>query len=204
MGVTALLMAGGRGSRMGGGGEKPLVKVGGKSMIERVLEALEGASKVDDIIIAVSKYTPRTAAYARERGLKILQTPGEGFCLDVRYAIKRLKPGGVLTVCADLPLITSEFIDKVVTHYERCGKTALTVMAPIEIYRKLGLSADYVFTVEGRELVPVGINVIDGGRIRERALEGEILIVEDERIVINVNTLEDLKIAERMLRPNHL
>jgi adenosylcobinamide-phosphate guanylyltransferase len=200
MGVTALLMAGGEGSRLKAVGEKPLLKAGGKLMIERVLEALKGAEKVEDIIVTVSKHTPKTAAFARNHSLKVLQTPGRGFCLDARYAIKKLRLKTVLTICADLPLVTSEFIDKVLTHYEQSKKPALTVMAPLETYTKFGLTVDYVFTIKGRKLVPVGINVVDGKRIKEKVLDEEILVVDDERVVVNVNTSEDLRIAEIMLK----
>ena len=193
-------MAGGEGARLKTEEEKPLLKVGGKPMIERVLNALKEAKKVDEIIVAVSQHTPKTAAFARKHSLKVLQTPGKGFCLDARYAIKKLKLGTVLTVCADLPLITSEFIDRVISHYEQCKKPALTVMVPLEIYKKFGLSTDYVFTVEGRNLVPVGVNVVDGKRIKEKELEEEILVVNDERVVVNVNTYEDLKVAKLMLQ----
>jgi len=128
-----------------------------------------------------------------------LQTPRKGFCLDARYAIKKLKLGTVLTICADLPLITSEFIDKVITHYEQCKKPALTVMAPLENYKRFGLSVDYVFEIEGKNLVPVGVNVVDGKRIRRKQLEEEILVLNNERVIMNVNTLRDQKIAEHML-----
>jgi len=201
MGVTALLMAGGEGTRLKTEGEKPLLKVGDKPMIERVLNALKDAKKVDEIIVASSKHTSKTAAFARKQSLKVLQTPGKGFCLDARYAIKKLKLETVLTICADLPLITSEFIDKVITHYEQCKKPALTVMAPLENYQKFGLSADYVFKIDGKNLVPVGVNVVDGKRIREKELDEEILVVDDKRVVVNVNTLDDVRIAERVLQP---
>jgi len=201
MGVTALLMAGGEGSRLKTEGEKPLLKIGGKTMIEYVLEALKGAKKVDNIIVTISNHTPKTAAFARKQCLKVLQTPGKGFCLDARYAIKKLKLGTVLTICADLPLITSEFIDKVITHYEQSKKPALTVMAPLKIYTKFGLSADYIFNVEGKNLVPLGVNVIDGKRIKEKELEEEILVIDDARVAVNVNTFEDLRVAELMLQP---
>jgi len=200
MGVTALLMAGGEGTRLKTEGEKPLLKVGGRSMIACVLNALKDAKKVDEIIVVVSEHTPQTAAFARKHFLKVLQTPGKGFCLDARYAIKKLRLGAVLTICADLPLITSEFIDKVIVHYEHCSKPAFTVMVPLEIYNKLGLSADYVFKIKDKNVVPAGINVIDGKRIEENELEEEILFIDDERVAVNVNTLEDLRVAESMLQ----
>jgi len=198
--ITALLMAGGEGTRLKTEGEKPLLEVGGKPMIECVLNALKNAKKVEEIIVAVSKHTPKTAAYARKQSLKVLKTPGKGFCSDTRYAIKKLKLKDVLTICADLPLITSEFIDKVITHYEQCKKPALTVMVPLEIYKKHKLSADCIFNIEGKNLVPLGVNVIDGKRIDEKELEEETLIIDDESVAVNVNTLEDLKVAEIMLQ----
>lgn len=200
MGITALLMAGGEGTRLKTEAEKPLLKVGGKPMIEYVLNALKDAKKVEEIIVAVSKHTLKTAEFARKHSLKVLQTPGKGFCLDARYAIKKLKLGTVLTICADIPLITSEFIDKVITRYEQCKKPALTVMAPLEIYKKFGLSVDYVFKIKGKNLVPIGVNVVDGKRINEAQLEEEIFVILQEEIAVNVNRIEDLKIAERLFK----
>ncbi len=199
MGVTALLMAGGRGTRLNIMREKPLVEVGGKPMIQRVLEALEGATKVEDIVVVVTKHTPQTAAFAQKQALKVLRAPSRGFCLDAKYAIKKLKLGTVLTICADLPLITSEFIDKVITIYEQCKKPALTVAVPQELYAKFGLSVDYVFNVNGKSLIPIGVNVVDGRRIDERYLEEEVLLIDDVKVAVNVNTLQDLEIAEEWL-----
>jgi adenosylcobinamide-phosphate guanylyltransferase len=199
MNVTALLMAGGRGSRLRDMGEKPLIKVCGKPMIQYVLEALEGATKVEDIIVAVSRYAPKTAAFVQGRALKALQTPGRGFCLDAKYAIKKLNLKTVLTICADLPLITSEFIDKVITSYEECKKPALTVMVPRELYTKYGLSVNYVFNIKGKSLIPIGVNVVDGRKVVRKNLDEEILIIDDIKVAVNVNTLDDIRIAEQIL-----
>lgn len=196
MGVTALVMAGGKGTRIKSDEEKPLLKVGGKPLIEYVLNALKGAKKVEEIIVVVSEYTPKTAMFARELSLKVVQTPGKGFCLDVGYDIKKLRLGTVLTICADLPLIASEFVDTVITHYEQCYRPALTVMVPLEVYKKLRLSTDYIFQIEGKNLIPAGINMIDGKKIEETELEEEILVITDERVALNVNTLKDLRVAE--------
>jgi len=200
VGVTALVMAGGRGTRMALSEEKPLVMVGGKAMIECVIDALRGARKVEDIVVAVSKDTPKTAVRARELSAKPLDTPGEGYVSDLRYAVRRLGPRKILTVSADLPLITSAIIDRIVGRYEDSGRPALTVAAPTELYERLGLKPEYVFEIKGRTVAPVGVNVVDGGRIEEPEMEEEILILEDEALVINVNTLEDLGIAEKELR----
>lgn len=202
MNVTALLMAGGRGTRLKVGKEKPLLEVNSKPLVQYVLDSLRAAKKVDRIIVAVSDYTPKTAEYARRHSLEVLQTPGDGFCLDIGYAIRTLKLGAVLVISSDLPLITGEIIDRVITYFEGCRKHSLTVAAPLELYKKLGISVDYFFTVEGRDIVPVGLNMIDGKKITEKrtAVDEEVLVVDDIRIVANLNTLEDLQIIENLLR----
>ena len=53
--MTALVMAGGKGTRMNVATEKPLLEVGGKSMIEHVVVALKRSKVVDRIIVAVTK-----------------------------------------------------------------------------------------------------------------------------------------------------
>jgi adenosylcobinamide-phosphate guanylyltransferase len=196
MGVTALVMAGGKGTRMKSREEKPLVKVCGKPLIEHVLIGLGNAKRIDKIVIAVSRHTPKTANFVRKFLVEVVKTPGKGFCLDAQYAIKKLKLTTVLTISADLPFVTGEFIDEVIKRYEQCGKPALAVMAPPEIYRRLGLDVDYIFDVNGRSLTPVGINVVDGKRINETRLEEEVFVILQEEVVVNVNRLEDLKIAE--------
>jgi len=200
MGVIALVMAGGKGTRMGTG-EKPLLKVGDKPMIERVLDALMGAEGIEEIAVAVSGHTPGVAKFVEKFPIKVLKTPGSGYVSDMRYAIKRLKPSAVLTISADLPLVTGEVIEEVIRRYELCEKPALAVAVPAEARRRLGLGADHAFEVGDRLLVPAGINILDGGRIDEPKLEEEVLVTERWEIAVNVNEPEDLKIAESLL--NH-
>ncbi|MFQ6095774.1 MAG: NTP transferase domain-containing protein [Candidatus Bathyarchaeia archaeon] len=198
MGITALVMAGGKGTRMGLREEKPLLKVGGKPMIEHVLTALKNAEKINGILVAVSKHTPRTAKFLEEFPIKILETPGEGYVSDIRYAIKRLKLGTVLTISVDLPLITGRMIDLIIEKYIQCNKPALTVTVPVETKERLGLRAEHVLESGSRRLVPAGINVIDGRRIDEGELEEEILVIDEEEVAVNVNTPQELRIAESL------
>lgn len=200
MGVTALVMAGGKGTRMKTKEEKPLLKVGGKPMIEHVLNALKGAKKVEEIIVAVSKHAPKTATIAKRFSVKVLKTPGKDFVSDVQYTIKKLKLDTVLTISADLPLITSEFIDEVIERYEHCGKPALTVTVPAETRERLGLNSDYVFEAKSKRVVPTGINVIDGKRIDEAELDEETFVTDRRELAVNVNTSKDLKTAERLFK----
>jgi adenosylcobinamide-phosphate guanylyltransferase len=191
-------MAGGKGTRMMLSEEKPLLKIGGKTVIEHVLAALKNAEKVDSIVVAVSDYTPKTARLMAKFPVKVIKTPGKEYVSDMGYAVKKLKLQMVLAVAADLPLITGETIDDIVERYEQCGKPTLTVVVPMETKEKLGLGGEYAFEVRNRLVVPAGINVIDGRRIDEEELDEEICVVDRKEVAVNINTIQELRIAEKL------
>ena len=200
MGVVALVMAGGKSTRMGAQLEKPLIKILGRTMIERVIGALRSSQNIDDIVVATSEFTPKTAELMRDSSIKVVETPGADYCIDMRHAIKEcglFSP--VLVVSADLPLVTKELIDHVIAYYHRCGKPALAVVIPAEDYERLGLRAEQLFKVKGKLTTPVGINVIDSRYIDKPRIAEKILILDRAEPVVNVNTLSDLKIVEKLL-----
>ena len=200
MGVTALIMAGGKGTRMKIPTEKPLIKVCGKPVIEYVLSALKDAKKIDRIIITTTKTTPRTTRFMQKLGIEVVETPGKDYVSDMGYAAQALKLGAFLAIAADLPLVRSEMIDVIVERYERCGKPALTVAVPLETKQKLGMCIDYSFKVDSRDAVPVGINVIDGTkRYGDEWLDQDIYLVDLEELAVNINTVQELQLAERLL-----
>jgi len=202
MGITALIMAGGKGVRMKYQGEKPLIKIGNKSFIEHIIDALRKAKKVDRIIVAVSEHTPQTAKRANELSIEVIVTSGKNYILDLREAIKKLKLGHVITISADLPLLKDKTIDKIIEHYEICGKSVMAVMVPAERFESLGVSIDLILEEKGKRLVPAGVNVLNGDKVEkegfEKELDQEILIIDSEEFV-NINTPKDLMIAEQLL-----
>ena len=200
MGVTAVVMAGGKGRRMGLSGEKPLLEVGGKPAIAHVIESLQAAKKVDSIVIAITDYAPKTANFVSKFPVKVVKTPGKDYIFDMQYVVKKLGLEKVLIIAADLPLITSEIIDSIIEDYEQCGKPALAVVVPIETKMKLGMSEEYAFAVDNRLVVPTGINLIDGRRIDDEELEQEICVCDREEVAVNVNTVQELKIAESLFK----
>jgi adenosylcobinamide-phosphate guanylyltransferase len=202
MTVVALVMAGGKGSRMNLGEEKPLIRVLGTSMLERVICALKGATKVGRIIVAVTYETPKTAVEARRLGVEILLTPGRGYIEDMRYAIKNLGLDRTLVMAVDLPFLRSEIIDEFIAYSERCGKPALSLVAPFEKYTKLGLRPDYILNMNGTPVVPVGVNIIEGTKIDDPQLDQVFLLTEEVESVININTVHDLTVAERTFSQN--
>jgi adenosylcobinamide-phosphate guanylyltransferase len=198
MGVTALVMAGGKGTRMALAEEKPLLQVGGKPVIEHVIAALKNAKQVSSMVVAVSRYTPKTAELMRRFPVSVIKTPGKEYVSDMGYAVKQLKLHNVLAIAADLPLITGEVVDSILERYAHCGKPALAVVVPMETKEKIGLSGEYAFELGNRCVVPAGINVIDGRRIDEEELDEEVCLLDREEVAVNINTLQELKIAETL------
>ena len=198
--VTALVMAGGKGTRMKLNEEKPLVRVCGKPVIEYVLAALKNAEKIDRIVVATTENTPRTTAMMLQLGVEVIQTPGKDYVSDMGYVVQTLKFGVFLAISADLPLVKPEMIDAVVNRYGVCGKPALTVAVPLETKAKLGMCIEYSFKNENRDVVPVGINVIDGHkRYSDEWLDQDIYLMTQEELAVNINTVAELQLAERLL-----
>jgi adenosylcobinamide-phosphate guanylyltransferase len=182
---------------MGGRVEKPLIDLSGKSMLQRTIEVLRRSSSIDRIVVASSPNTPATTVEAEKLGVESIITPGSGFEEDMRFAIRQLSLGKVLIISSDLPFVTVDIIEEAARKYRNSGKPALAVMARAELYEMLGLEPGYVFEINGRKLVPVGINILDGSRIEDGALEQAELVIDSEDAAFNVNTLRELEAAKK-------
>jgi adenosylcobinamide-phosphate guanylyltransferase len=196
-------MCGGCGTRLRGAGgsegdggdarEKPLVAVGGASMLSRIVAALR-TSEVDTVYAAVSPHAPNTAARARDLGLRTIETPGDGYVSDLRVALAETDQPAV-TVPADLPLLAAEHVDDVVGEARRRGSTdthtSLTMCVPAALKRRLGASVDTAFDHDDRRVAPTGLNVVASGG-------DTVALTYDARLAVNVNRPEDLELAEAL------
>jgi len=191
-------MAGGRGSRLKRG-EKPMVTIFGRRLIEYVALALEESS-VERIYVATTDNVPLTRAWALDWNLSVLDTPGRGFVPDMISAVKAAEvTDPILIIMADLPLITSELIDSIIEVYKERPEPALSTHTPLDLHRRLGRRPDSLFNYHGQLIVPSGINVLVGGEI-EREQEDYHLIMERIELALNVNVAEDLRLCERILQ----
>ncbi|AEB68338.1 MULTISPECIES: NTP transferase domain-containing protein [Methanothrix] len=191
-------MAGGRGSRLNRG-EKPMVTIFGRRLIEYVALALEDSS-VEKIYVATTENVPLTRAWARDWSLSVVDTPGMGFVPDMISAVNEaMVTDPIMVIMADLPLITSELIDTIIEVYEERPEPALSTHTPLDLHRRLGRRPDSLFNYRGQLIVPSGINVLDGGEI-EREQEDYHLIMERIELAVNVNVAEDLRLCERILQ----
>lgn len=203
MAVTALVMAGGKAARMRCV-EKPMLQIDGVTMVQRVVNAIRSSRSVDRIVVAVTSTTSQTANKARELETEIIETPGEGYQNDMKIAIKQLRLHDVLVASADLPFMTGTMVDRAIEAYTSSGKPALSVMCPLATVRRRRMRASHVFRVDGRDLVPIGLNVIDGTRIDEPALDETVLVTECGDLALNVNTPDELQVARELSKQRNL
>jgi adenosylcobinamide-phosphate guanylyltransferase len=199
--MDALVMAGGKGKRMGYD-EKPMLLLGEKPLISYVLNALSDSRHIGRIYVAVSSGVPGTAAYVKDypgERVSPVVTPGSGYIPDMAYAVNVLglyEP--VLVVSADLPLITPDIIDRTISAYWQCGKEALSVRVDAG---KVPGEQDTILLDDGVPSIPAGINVVHGAHM-DRSQEEYILILDEPGLAMNVNYKKDLALCERMMMAN--
>jgi adenosylcobinamide-phosphate guanylyltransferase len=165
--------------------EKPLYEIGGRPMVDRVRDALAD-SRVDTVYAVTSPNAPATREHV---AAPRIDAPGEGYVADLGVALDRVEPP-VLTAAADLPLLTGDAVDAVL---DAGAGANLAVCVPVALKRTLGVSVDATMDRGDETVVPTGINVVS-----ESDTEA-IHMSYDVRHAVNVNRLEDARVAEALL-----
>ena len=195
--IYAIVMAGGRGTRLKVPTEKPLFKLHTKPLIKYVIDNVSSSKLIDDVIIAVSPNTPKTEKYLRglNDDFKILDTSGDDYIKDLSYILdffEKKSPDDILLfINADLPFISTKTIDEVLNHYFTTSYDALSVVVPVEVFDNLGLNYEY----EYKGLVPSGLNVLKSKNIIQ---EESQLVFSKVELALNINTILDSEIAEKL------
>jgi adenosylcobinamide-phosphate guanylyltransferase len=202
MRIPALVMAGGRGSRMGSPTEKPLLPCLGKPLIDWVADAITHAQKVSEFYVITSANTPETEKHCLSKGWKIIHTEAKGYHDDLKQAISKLGfMGPVLTLPSDVPAITGQVLDRVISEFEVCGKDFLAVFVPIKARQDLELSISSTDEYKGVWYAVSGVNIINGTKtLGQGKIETSAIITEEIEVLLNVNTVKDLEIAQKLMR----
>ncbi len=202
--MHAVVMAGGVGSRFftnGWSGEKPMVKLRGMPLIDYMIDTLKRSTSIERIFVVTSPSVPETQEYLAARNdVEVIPAPGLGYVGDMVHGMQAADiRAPALVVMSDLPLVTPELIDRVVLTYDQREEPALSVHTPLYVCTKLGQRPTAVFNRDGELIVPCGINILDGSLIDEEQPDFN-LILPDTEVALNVNTVQDLKRCEQLLR----
>lgn len=129
MKVTALIVAGGSGSRMGKEKNKVLLRLGGKTVIENTLDVFFESRKIDEIVIVARKED--VAEYER-----MFSSPPKPVLIALGGATRQrsvqnglLAAGGEIVVIHDAarPFVTVKMIEESIAECEKNGAAAVGV-----------------------------------------------------------------------------
>lgn len=200
-------MAGGLGTRLESDIEKPLFKFNNKHLIDYVLENLENSKFIDKIVVAVSPNTLNTKNYLInlnysefKEDFKLekyyISTKGKGYLNDLSDLLKifeKISKDNILLVLnADLPFISSDIIDYVISEYKKQNNPSLSVQVPTSVYKKYNVSYKY----EYNGFVPSGFNILKSENVIQQQTD---LIMDDIRLSFNLNSLHDVELAYSIL-----
>jgi GTP:adenosylcobinamide-phosphate guanylyltransferase len=184
--MIAVIMAGGQATRFARPTEKAVLEIAGRTLLERATDALE-VPKIEGVVAAVSPHTVRSEEFARELGIEIFRTRGEGYHEDTVQLMDALGPFVSLNV--DAPFVTRDHVKAMLGRQEGGSLTAV-VPEGLAIRRP---DSDSVMTdASGRRLVWAGLNIV------RPVPDIELVEYDDPLLTININNEDDLEFARKV------
>jgi adenosylcobinamide-phosphate guanylyltransferase len=190
-------MCGGSASRMRqkAGAEKPLLKVDGVAMIELVISALRSSEKFDRIVGTVSPNTPKTCKLLKSKGIETIKTAGQGYSQDLSCLLSILKPHKVLVVPADIPLLNSQIVNEIFSTTSYMQEPAISIVLERGFVEGIGVKPSIVFD----QYCISGITIFNTMAVGPGLVQERYLVMNRKEIALNVNTKEELELAEKLL-----
>jgi len=179
-------MAGGKASRLGGNREKALLEVGGRPLLSRAADALR-VEGIDEIVVAVTKATPRSKELAKNVGLTVLQTSAKGYHQDTLELL--VKYGSFISLNVDIPFIRPEHVKKLL---EASDKESLAAVIPSSLALREPDKDSVGDDGTGESVIWIGLNFVTSNP------ETSCLGYDDPLLSININTDEDMAFARRI------
>lgn len=195
--MEALVMAGGKGTRMGFCGvEKPMIEVGGTYTVERVVNALLDTKYITRVLVSVSPNTPDTERYMEYLGIETIKTSGEDYVEDLHAAFSIMNGKYALTCPSDMPLLRPYTVDMFIDFFNGHINDSMTAIIEEDVVVKSGIKPSFPFELNGNRWVLSGLNIMD----REKILSNEVLnysyfMTDWVDLAINMNTTYELEIA---------
>jgi molybdopterin-guanine dinucleotide biosynthesis protein A len=177
-----IVLAGGRSERMGA--DKALIKLEGRTFLERTLDALAPARSV--VVVGPPKDTTRSVVWTRE------EPPGSGPVAGIAAALEFVTAPAVVVLPVDLPGINGASVARLVEAMHRDGSALVdddgSRQLPAGAYRTDAL----------REAV------LNAGRLAGvplRSLVGRLQLVEvSDPLAVDCDTPQDVEFVETLLR----
>lgn len=213
--AVALIVAAGRGERLGSGGPKALVTLAGKPMLQWSVEALQAVPAVEQIVVAL----PEDAVAEAPAGT-VGVAGGAVRSESVRLALAASAGDPVIVHDAARPLAPPELFERALSELEESGADAVIAAAPVsDTIKEVSDDGHTVArTLDRSRLWAVQTPQVFRRAILERALAsddllpqatddawlverlgGRVRVIESRAANIKVTNLTDLRLAELML-----
>jgi 2-C-methyl-D-erythritol 4-phosphate cytidylyltransferase len=216
MSAVALVVAAGRGERLGTGGPKAFVRCGGRPMLEWSIDALKAVPEIGHIVVATP---PGIEAPAGTTGV----FGGDERSHSVRAALHHTLAGDpVLVHDAARPLVTPEIIRATLAGLDAEADAAIAAARVVDTVKRGGGEDDATVeeTLERSALWAIQTPQVFRRDVLERALAqpheilaaatddaslvesmgGTVRLVESPRENFKITTPDDLKLADLLLR----
>lgn len=180
--------------------EKPLLKVNGIAMVERVILALVSSDRFDRIVAAVSRNTPKTKELLKSKGIEIIETSGEGYSNDLSYLLSKLKPQRVMVVPSDLPLLNSQIVSEILDAIDNSSSRkehgpAISIVLEKGFVERTGAKPSIVQD----QYCHSGITIFNTMSVGTKPVEEYYWVMNRKEIALNVNTKKELELAKKLL-----
>ena len=187
--MIAIVMAGGKGSRMKSSDEKLLLQYK-KPIILHVAEALSNSDCFSEIKFITSPNSPKTKKLLLENNYEIIDSTGQGYVEDLNNILQSIDDS-VFVTSADLPLLDKMIIKKITSFYDE-KHLWTSILITENFLQNLGISSNFEINFENKLCNYSGISLINSKKISNLDnIKENFVIIDDKRIGFNVNTKED-------------
>jgi adenosylcobinamide-phosphate guanylyltransferase len=199
--MEALVLAGGKGSRMGRCGiEKPMHMIGDVPVVKRVVDVLSSSSNIDRVLVSVSGNTKETEKYLKAEGIETIRTSGNDFMGDLHAAFETMNNRFVMTAPSDMPLLSRQAVDMLYEFFDPDTMESAIAVAGEDLVRTVGISPSYSTEINGRRWVLSGLCIMDRVKTLNNVFLKEAYMLTDMfELAVNVNTPEELELARKMV-----
>jgi 2-C-methyl-D-erythritol 4-phosphate cytidylyltransferase / 2-C-methyl-D-erythritol 2,4-cyclodiphosphate synthase len=218
MHVSAIIAAGGRGTRFGGDAPKQLLLLGGEPILKRSVDAYRRCELVSDLVVALPSdlaRTPPDYLFGGPKPIAIVEG-GERRRDSVAHAFARVSARAEIVVVHDAarPLVTDAVIQRTVTAAAEFG-AAIAALRAQDTVKRAGpggaitatLPRDEIFLAQTpqafrigvlKEALEIGGDATDEAMLAEQA--GHVVrVVDGDARNLKITTPDDLATAERLL-----
>lgn len=196
--MLALVMCGGKGERIKDFcSDKAMLNLNNKPLIEHILISLKNSQKFDRIYAAASCNSNDTLDFLKNHEyhltgyLEVIETSGIDYSTDLIFVLEKLRPSIVFVLPSDLPLITPELIEEIISNWEG-DKQCISIVLDKEFITKLGVIPTISIKLGNKGYFHSGITIFDSSKIQKgQEIKEHYITINNERLAFNINTEKD-------------